>query len=83
MTSSLTAHIEMTRLRGTCAWSPCSKVSRKYRNQHCTRYTFEDSSVLTVYLNGDASWFYRDKNGCSDGEQRWRNWHGCNTHGRG
>lgn len=77
-----TAVIEMERLRGAHAWSPAAKVVSRWRNGAVARYTFEDLSMLAVYLNGDAAWFHRDDKGNTDGWQRWPAWHNCNHHGR-
>ncbi len=72
---------EMERLRGTHAWSPAAKVVSRRRNGFVSRYTFEDLSMLAVYLNGDAAWFHRDDKGNTSGWQRWPNWHHCKRHG--
>jgi hypothetical protein len=74
-----TAIKEMERLRHASAWSPLSKYVAKQRNQWACFYTFEDGSRLGVYFNGDASWFHRNERGETMGEQRWPNWHHCNT----
>ncbi|WP_414463339.1 hypothetical protein [Hyphomicrobium sp. DY-1] len=73
---------EMERLRGSHAWSPTAHVTDRTRNGTSARYTFDDGSILNVYLNGDAAWFHRDPSGDTDGWQRWPNWHHCNRHGR-
>ena len=77
--NELMAIVEMERLRNSHAWSPINKPTKKKCNQHCSRYTFEDRSELTIYYNGDAAWFYRKPNGETPGLQRWRAWHHCNT----
>lgn len=74
----LIATIEMKRLKKAIAWGPIHKCSRHKLNAHATRYTFDDTSQLTVYSNGDAAWYYKDEKGNSDGLQRWPNWHYCN-----
>lgn len=65
---------EMNRLRNCVAFNLNAKPTRSRGNEWGRYHWFADGSRLAIYRNGSASWWTPQY-----GEQKWHNWHHCNT----